>query len=108
MTIGYNKPLFILPFDHRSSFETGLFGWKGPLTEEQTERIVQSKAVIYDSFKLSLAKGVSKEHRGIFVHPQSRPAILRDTHANGNLACLHVEKSGQAEFEFEFGDDYEA
>jgi hypothetical protein len=29
MRIGYNKPLYILPFDHRSSFEKGLFGWSG-------------------------------------------------------------------------------
>jgi len=108
MTIGYNKPLYILPFDHRSSFETGLFGWKGPLTEEQTERIVQSKAVIYDAFKLSLAKGVSKEHSGIFVDPQFGATILRDAHANGYIACMPVEKSGQAEFQFEFGDNYEA
>src|SRR6516165_8463671 len=108
MTIGYTKPLYILPFDHRSSFETGLFGWKGPLTEEQTERIVQSKAVIYDAFKLSLAKGVSKEHSGIFVDPQFGATILRDAHANGYIACMPVEKSGQAEFQFEFGDNYEA
>ena len=108
MTIGYDKPLYILPFDHRSSFQTGLFGWKGPLTEKQTERIVQSKAVIYDAFKLSLAKGVSKEHSGIFVDPQFGAAILRDAHANGYIACMPVEKSGQAEFQFEFGDSYEA
>ena len=108
MEIGYNKPLYILPFDHRSSFEKGLFGWKGSLTEEQTERIVQSKAVIYDAFKLSLAKGVSKEHSGIFVDPQFGAAILRDAHANGYIACMPVEKSGQAEFQFEFGDNYEA
>ena len=108
MTIGYNKPLYILPFDHRSSFERGLFGWKGPLTEEQTERIVQSKAVIYAAFKLSLAKGVSKEHSGIFIDSQFGAAILRDANANGYIACMPVEKSGQAEFQFEFGDNYEA
>jgi myo-inositol catabolism protein IolC len=108
MTIGYNKPLYILPFDHRSSFEKGLFGWKGPLTEEQTERIAQSKAVIYDAFKLSLAKGVSKEDSGILVDPQFGAAILRDAHANGYIACMPAEKSGQAEFQFEYGDDYEA
>ena len=108
MTIGYNKPLYILPFDHRSSFAKGLFGWKGPLTEEQTETIVQSKAVIYDAFKLSLAKGLSKEHSGIFVDSQFGAAILRDAHANGYIACMPVEKSGQAEFQFEFGDNYEA
>ncbi|HEX7194222.1 MAG TPA: DUF2090 domain-containing protein [Chthoniobacterales bacterium] len=108
MTIGYNKPLYILPFDHRSSFEKGLFGWKGPLTEEQTERIAQSKAVIYDAFKLSLTKGVSKEDSGILVDPQFGAAILRDAHANGYIACMPAEKSGQAEFQFEYGDDYEA
>ena len=27
-TIGFDKPLYILPFDHRGSFETGMFGWK--------------------------------------------------------------------------------
>jgi hypothetical protein len=25
-TIGYDKPLYILPFDHRGSFETKMFG----------------------------------------------------------------------------------
>jgi len=108
MTIGYNKPLYILPFDHRSSFEKGLFGWESPLTKEQTEIIIQSKAVIYDAFKLSLAKGLSKEHSGIFVDSQFGAAILRDAHANGYIACMPVEKSGQAEFQFEFGDNYEA
>src|SRR5262249_21713673 len=108
MTIGYNKPLYILPFDHRSSFEKGLFGWKSPLTEEQTEKIAQSKAVIYDAFKLSLAKGGSKEHSGILVDPQFGAALLRDAHANGYISCMPAEKSGQAEFQFEYGDNYEA
>ena len=31
MTLGYNKPLYILPFDHRATFQTGMFGWKGPI-----------------------------------------------------------------------------
>lgn len=26
---GSDKPLYILPFDHRGSFETGMFGWRG-------------------------------------------------------------------------------
>jgi hypothetical protein len=35
MKIGYNQPLYILPFDHRSSFEKGLLGWTGTLSREQ-------------------------------------------------------------------------
>jgi myo-inositol catabolism protein IolC len=108
MTIGYNKPLYILPFDHRSSFEKGLFGWRGKLTNEQTEKIAQSKAVIYDAFKLSLDRGVSKEHSGILVDPQFGAAILRDARTSGYITCMPSEKSGQTEFQFEYGSDYEA
>ena len=32
MTIGLDKPLYILPFDHRATFQTKMFGWKGTLT----------------------------------------------------------------------------
>lgn len=35
-TTGFDKPLYILPFDHRGSFQTKMFGWKGELTAEQT------------------------------------------------------------------------
>ena len=58
MAVGYNKPLYILPFDHRSSFEKGLYGWTGALTQEQTDKIARTKEVIYDAFKLRpLQKG---------------------------------------------------
>jgi 5-dehydro-2-deoxygluconokinase len=30
-TLGFDKPLYILPFDHRGSFQTKLFGWTGTL-----------------------------------------------------------------------------
>jgi 5-dehydro-2-deoxygluconokinase len=36
MTPGFDQPLYILPFDHRGSFQTKLLGWKGKLTSEQT------------------------------------------------------------------------
>jgi transketolase len=36
MTIGFDKPLYVLPFDHRGSFQTKMFGWHGALIPEQT------------------------------------------------------------------------
>ena len=51
MTIGFDKPLYILPFDHRGSFQQKMFGWKGTLTPQQTEEIAATKQVIYDGFK---------------------------------------------------------
>jgi 5-dehydro-2-deoxygluconokinase len=108
MTIGYNKPLYILPFDHRSSFEKNLFGWKSPLTAEQTARIADSKQVVYEAFKVALTKGVVQDHAGILVDPQFGDAILRDAHANDYITCMPAEKSGQTEFMFEYGDQYAA
>jgi 5-dehydro-2-deoxygluconokinase len=35
-TLGYDQPLYILPFDHRGTLQTNMFGWKGSLTPEQT------------------------------------------------------------------------
>ena len=32
MTIGYDKPLYVLPFDHRATFSKTMFGWEGPLS----------------------------------------------------------------------------
>jgi len=51
---GYTKPLYVLPFDHRGSFETGMFGWKGALDAEQTAQIAAAKQVIYDGFSRRL------------------------------------------------------
>jgi hypothetical protein len=67
MALGYNKPLYILPFDHRGSFQTGMFGWKGLLSPQQTAQIAAAKQVIYDGFKAAVASGIAKEHAGILV-----------------------------------------
>jgi myo-inositol catabolism protein IolC len=108
VSIGYNKPLYILPFDQRSSFEKGLYGWSGSLTPEQTAKLATTKEVIYDAFKLVLAKGLPREHAAILVDEQFGAAILRDASANGFVTAMPAEKSGQAEFQLEFGDRYAA
>ena len=106
MTIGYDKPLYILPFDHRASFEKGLFGFTAPLTPEQTATVAASKQVVYDGLRLALQKGVPREAAGILVDEQFGAAILRDARAQGLITCCPVEKSGQDEFMFEYGDQF--
>ena len=106
MTLGYNKPLYILPFDHRGSFQTGMFGWKGSLSPEQTAQIAAAKQVIYDGFKAAVAAGVAKERAGILVDEQFGAAILQDAAKHGYYTAAPAEKSGQDEFDFEYGDDF--
>jgi 5-dehydro-2-deoxygluconokinase len=106
MAIGFDKPLYILPFDHRGSFQAKMFGWKGTLTAEQTAEIAAAKQVIYDGFKAAIAAGVPKEKGGILVDEQFGAAILRDAVKNGYSTSCPAEKSGQDEFDFEYGEEF--
>jgi 5-dehydro-2-deoxygluconokinase len=103
---GFDRPLYIQPFDHRGSFETGMFGWTGALNPEQTAQIAAAKQVIYDGFKAAIAAGVPKQKAGILVDEQFGAAILGDAAAQGYLTACPAEKSGQEEFDFEYGDDF--
>jgi myo-inositol catabolism protein IolC len=105
---GYTKPLYILPFDHRGSFETGMFGWKGDLTAEQTAQIAAAKQVIYEGYKKAIADGAPKVKGGILVDEQFGAAILADALAEGITFACPVEKSGQEEFDFQYGEDFAA
>jgi myo-inositol catabolism protein IolC len=104
--LGYNKALYILPFDHRGSFQTGMFGWKGALSPEQTAQIASAKQVIYDGLKAAVAAGVPKDRAGILVDEQFGAAILREAARSGYITCAPAEKSGQEEFDFEYGADF--
>jgi 5-dehydro-2-deoxygluconokinase len=104
--IGFDKPLYVLPFDHRGSFETKMFGWEGALTPEQTAEIAAAKQVISNGFKAPVAAGVPREKAGILVDEQFGAAILRDAVAHGYWTACPAEKSGQEEFDFEYGDDF--
>jgi 5-dehydro-2-deoxygluconokinase len=106
MTHGFDKPLYVLPFDHRGSFQTKLFGWKGTLTADQTAEIAAIKQVIYDGFKAAVAGGVAREKGGILVDEQFGTAILRDAAKQGYATACPAEKSGQDEFDFEYGEDF--
>jgi 6-phosphogluconolactonase len=101
------RSLYMLPFDHRGSFETGLFGWKGTLSDEQTAQIAASKRVIYDAALEEMMRGgMPPERVAILVDEQFGAAILKDARERGLATACPAEKSGQAEFAFEYGEDF--
>jgi myo-inositol catabolism protein IolC len=105
-TLGYDRALYILPFDHRGSFQTKLFGWTGALTADQTAQIAASKQVVYDGFKAALRAEVPDEKAGILVDEQFGAAILKDAWKHSYTTACPAEKSGQVEFDFEYGEDF--
>lgn len=106
-TLGYGKNLFILPFDHRSSFEAGLLGIRGrPASPDEVEQLSAYKRVIFEGFLEALEQGVPGDIAAILVDQKYGEAILADANRRGITTCTSVEKSGQAEFDFEYGDDF--
>src|SRR5947208_2951329 len=95
--IGFNELLYIQPFDHRGSFETGMFGWTGALSPDQTAASAAANQVIYDGFKAALRAGVPRQRAGLLVDEQFGSAILRDAKACGNTTACPAEKRGQRE-----------
>src|SRR5260370_35232702 len=106
MITGYTRPLYLLPFDHRASYISGLFGWKEPLNVEQMVIVANSKHVIYAGFQQAIADHVPKDCVGILVDEEFGSAILRDAASKGYITVVSVEKSGQEEFEFAYGEDF--
>ena len=106
MSVGYRRPLYLLPFDHRHSYVTGMFKFEPPLTQAERDQVADSKQVIYDGFRHALADGVAKGHAGILVDEEFGANILHDATRNGYVTALSTETSGSDEFEFEYGDAF--
>lgn len=103
MTLGYTSPLYLLPFDHRHSYVTGMFQFSTPLTADEHNIVADSKRVIYDGFRQALSEGVPSQRAGILIDEEFGASILRDAIARGYVTALSTEKSGSDEFDFEHG-----
>lgn len=106
MKLGYDKPLYVLPFDHRSSYASGVFGFGDTLSPEETAEVAASKQTIYEGFKLAIAAGAPKAKCGILVDEEFGAAVLRDAKKNGYATAMPTEKSGQKEYDFQYGDKF--
>ncbi len=103
---GYPKELFVLPFDHRGSFQTKLFGINGTPTAEQTKLISSYKTMVYEGFLKSVGTGLPREKMGILADEQFGDEALRLAKQAGYAICIPAEKSGQDEFDFEYGSEF--
>jgi myo-inositol catabolism protein IolC len=103
---GYNRPLYLLPFDHRHSYVTGMCHFTPPLTADQRTAVTFTKQVIYEGFQAALGLGVPRERGGILVDEEFGIEILHDATGQRFVTALSTETSGSDEFEFEYGDAF--
>ena len=95
MPNGYDKPLYIISFDHRHSYFSKLFQWQEPLTAEETADVAVSKQLVNVGFKAAVANGVLPDRAGILFAEEFGSAILRDAVSHVALLACRSRRAGR-------------
>ena len=107
MTIGYEGSLYILAFDHRGSFQKKFFGIEGAPGPEEALRIIDAKKVVFEGMQRALADGVDQSRpQACSSMSSSVPMSRCERRTLGISLSMPVEKSGQPEFDFEYGAEF--
>src|SRR5438132_2491024 len=83
--LGYDRPLYILAFDHRGSFQKKMLGIDGTPSPEDRRRISDAKAVIFEGFKEAVAQGAPKDAAGMLVDEEFGADLAREGRAAGHI-----------------------
>jgi myo-inositol catabolism protein IolC len=108
MALGYDGKLYMLAFDHRGSFLKDMFGIIGDPTPEQIEAICDVKRLIFEGALEAVARGADASLTGILVDEQFGCDVPARAREHGLKLAMPVEKSGEREFDFAYGDDFSA
>jgi myo-inositol catabolism protein IolC len=100
------ESIYLLAFDHRGSFQSKLLGIAGEPAPEDVARIEEAKGIIFSGFRKTLEAGLAQDGTGILVDEQFGASIARAASDLGVVLAMPVEKSGQDEFDFEYGDAF--
>src|SRR3954463_2941576 len=107
MALGYDGKLYILAFDHRGSFQKKMFGIQGDPDEQQTQTISDAKHLIYEGMLKAVERGgADPSTLGVLVDEQFGSKSIPQAKEHGLKTAMPVEKSGQDEFDFQYGDDF--
>jgi myo-inositol catabolism protein IolC len=106
MTLGYDRDLYLLAFDHRGSFQKQMFGIGGNPTPEEKARISDAKALIFEGFQEAHRQGNLPAGAGILVDEEFGTPVARKAKELGVVLAMPAEASGRHEFDFEYGADF--
>lgn len=108
MALGYDGRLYILAFDHRQSFLKTMFGIEGVPSAAEAERIADAKRLIFEGTLLAAQRSVAVGEMGVLIDEQFGSGVALEARRQGLKLAMPVERSGQREFEFEYGAEFAA
>ena len=82
---------------------------QGEPTPEELAQIQVSKQIIFEGLQRALPElhGISRQVPGLLVDEQYGAEVARRAKIEGLTLAMPVEKSGQEEFDFEYGPNYQ-
>lgn len=75
-------------------------------TPEEKQQIQDYKQIIFEGFRLAIKKNVPKDIAGLLVDEEFGANVLREAKKDGLMFAMPTEKSGQDEFDFDYGEDF--
>jgi len=103
---GYVCPLYILPFDHRSTFAKKLLDLGYPVKEGDKSQVTRYKKIVFEAFQLAMKKSNCSPCMGMLVDEEFGGPIITAAKKKQYNYAVPVEKSGQTVFNFEFGNKF--
>jgi myo-inositol catabolism protein IolC len=105
-SLGYDKQLYILAFDHRGSFQKKFFGIEGEPDPEQTAMIADAKHLVFEGLHHAVAAGADPSVTGVLVDEQFGSTVPEEARAQGLRLAMPAERSGQEMFDFQYGEQF--
>jgi myo-inositol catabolism protein IolC len=97
--------LYILPFDHRSSFSRDILGIENP-DKDSKELIKRFKNIIFEGLLLSMTTRKDKSSFAVLVDEEYGKEVLERAKENKVKICIPVEKSGEELLKLEYGKKF--
>ncbi len=94
------KPLFILPFDHRSGLARELFNAAYPTNVTTRKKISALKRIIFEGFLAAYPAAQKYGDCGILVDEEFGTPILNEAKRKGIIFAVSTETSGSSTFDF--------
>lgn len=94
------KPLFILPFDHRTSFARDVLSATYPVTAQEKKQLIAYKEVVFDGFLAAREHYTGNATLGILVDEEFGTPILTKAKKLGIPFAITTESSVHEPFGF--------
>jgi myo-inositol catabolism protein IolC len=96
-------PWFIFAFDHRNSFRGIL---RAAVGDESRARAIGAKSILFDGFRQALLASEPLPGAAILIDEEYGSGFAQPARTLGAQVVVAAERSGQEEFQLEYGTDY--